>query len=316
MALSHRSWANDAVLNAVSGGSRVLRKGERGIHIERLQQVLTGLEFPTFDPKGAYSDGTATALSQFKEYYYFYFTLPGTDGSTVDKYCIDKIDDALRGRLQSLKQATPVAGSRLAAAVSSLPTVRRWLAAALAACNLGTQMLNKQLQLNLENDKHTNVLSAFYLHFRLSLIKDKFLIPALLPYNIDDKLIRHATPVDILNIKSVLSRIERATHLPTARLFREAPDHGTDIASTPVGSPILLHPPFAGRQIESICWIIIHESVHFVLGTPSHHSAGSNPYAHLALYTSLNAGQCKTNPDCFTHFARQMEKGTPQLTPW
>lgn len=316
MTLSHASWANDAVLNAVSNGSRVLRRGERGVHIERLQEILTRLEFPTFDPKGAYSEGTATALNQFKEYYYFYFTLPGTDGSSVDSYCINRVDDALQGRLKSFKDTKPVAGSRLAAAVNSLPTVRRWLTAALAGCNVGSQILNKQRQLNLDTNGDANVLGAFYLHFRLSLIKDKFLLPAFLPYNIDGKLIRQATAQDIKSIRDILSRIERATHLPSAKLFREAPAHNGDIASTPVGGPILLHPPFAGRQIESICWIIIHELVHFVLGTASHHSSTRNPYAHLALYTSLSAGQCQTNPDCFTHFARQLERGAPQLTPW
>jgi hypothetical protein len=306
------------VLQEVSNGNRVLKRGESGTHIALVQIALTRLEFPAFDIPGAYSSGTKTAVAKFIDYYFFYFAYTDESGETMDRSFIDTLDRALNGQLRW--HPTPpsaVSGSRLEAAAACLPATRSWVDKAVTSCALAERLVKGVERINMGNAEHTNLMAAFYLHFRLSLIKDAFLIPAFLPYNIQSALIKFARLDQISHITGTLKKLLIKLAQPASNIYVEVGPHPTEpgaIASCAFGAQrINLHPPFVGRSADSISWITIHELVHMFINSP--HDA-AHPYAHVASYLTLTAGQCQNNPDCYAHFATQMIKGRPQLTPW
>jgi hypothetical protein len=316
--LTHPLLSGNAVLQDVSAGRRVLRKGESGAHIGVVQIALTRLEFPPFDIPGSYSSGTQTAAANFIDYYIFYFAYGDDTGATMDSWFIDTLDKALNGQLRwQPKQQDVVPGERLQAAAQCLPATRLWVDRAVAVCALAENLVKGTQTLNMANAEQTNLLAAFYLHFRLSLIKDSFLIPAFLPYNIQLALIKVARREQIAHIAGTFKKMQTKLTQTADNIYVEAGPHPTvpnAIASCDVGfRRINLHPPFAGRSSDSISWITVHELVHMFIRSP-HDDA--HPYAVNPAYLTLTAVQCQNNPDCYAHFAAQMVKGRPQLTPW
>jgi hypothetical protein len=319
MTLQHLVFQSDAILNNVSNGARKLRKGERGLHIERLQAALTTAEFPTFDPKGSYSSGTETAIAKFRDYFYFHFYDKDQSGLVVDSEFINNLDKALRRQIQPVRMSRPkaVAGNRGQAAAACIPQMQSWASAALSYCSEAKKFAGRTAHVDMGNSKHINILSAFYLHFRLSVIKDSFLIPAFLPFNMPASQIKIATVADIQKVEATLTKMQAKLKQPPTTIFKVAGNHPTDpgaLASASFGAiSIDLHPPMEGRIADSICWIIIHEMVHLFINSP-HDKA--HPYAHNPDYLALTAAQCANNPDCYAHFCTQAIKGEPQMTPW
>lgn len=316
--LTNPLLSGNAVLQDVSAGRRVLRKGESGSHIGLVQAALTRLEFPPFDIPGAYSSGTQTAAANFIDYYFFYFAYGDQTGATMDASFIDTLDRALNGQLRwQPRQPDVVAGARLQAAAQCLPATRVWVDKAVAGCTLAENLIKGTQSLSMGNADHVNVLAAFYLHFRLSLIKDSFLIPAFLPYSIQLGLIKVARREQIVHIVGTLKKMQTKLRQTADNIYVEAGPHPTQanaIASCDLGfRRINLHPPFAGRSSDSISWITVHELVHMFISSPHD---GAHPYAINPAYLTLSALQCQNNPDCYAHFAVQMVKGRPQLTPW
>lgn len=171
--------------------------------------------------------------------------------------------------------------------------------------------------IDLRDAEHTNLLAAYYLHFRLSLIKDSFLIPAFLPYNLQSVLIKVARVENVRHVLDILRKMQSKLRQSVDNIYREASEHPSvpaAPASCSFGGPrINLHPPFAGRSADSVSWITVHELVHMFVWSP--HDA-AHPYAFDPTYLTLSAERCLNNPDCYAHYVTQMAKKRPQMTPW
>jgi peptidoglycan hydrolase-like protein with peptidoglycan-binding domain len=302
---------------------RVFTKGNSSGGVAAVQDALMRAGFACFDPQGSYSSGTETTVKTFRDSFSFYFSpysKNNGNGLVVDDEFVQRLDDALNGKLTvHFGTFGLLKGSRFIAAETCLPMTRSWIDTSLVAIEVAGQLLLNRAQLNMQHASHANILTAFYLHFRLSLLSEKFLLPAFAPFNVPTRLVKVATMADLAVIANLFAKFRKTASQSAKQIFVESPPHPTipsALASASTGgSKIFLHPPFmpaGGRSKESIVWLTIHEMVH--LHIFSNHDR-SRPYTWDSDYMLLNAAQCKSNPDCFSHFATQIAKGEPQLTP-
>jgi peptidoglycan hydrolase-like protein with peptidoglycan-binding domain len=314
---------NAEIIDVVAG-KRTFKKGDRGGGIASLQDALMRAEFLCMDPLGSYSSGTETAVKEFRDFYGFYFSpykTSNSGGGVVDAEFIENLDSALQGTLtvNSGVKGT-IKGSRFQAAEKCLPILRTWIDASLMSIEFGGQILQNRSLLNMQDATHINVLSAFFLHFRLSLLSESFLMPAFVPFNIPLRNVKVATLNDLKPIMNLFVQFKRKTTQTAKQIYVESPPHKTvpeAIASASTGGKLInLHPPFmpvSGRTSDSIVWISIHEMTHLFVSSPHDRN---HPNATDADYMILNSAQCKSNPDSYAHFATQIVKKKPQLTPW
>jgi Putative peptidoglycan binding domain len=326
----------DRQIQSAFGNTAPMKENTIGTGVAVLRKALQVVGFePTLDLEDRFGVQTKIQIEDFQSLY----DLP-IDG-TVGKKTLQKLDDILEGRQPKkirkivLPNVPGVVGRDFA--LKYLDETTFWVKEAIRICDSAESLTVPRIT-GLYSEAEIVASNAFLFHFRVlvderaaeSRRRWKFKETLFLDQNSGDEVKQH-----INKVKNVFLIVDKKL-ADAATIFLS--DDTNRIAWTPEKAqraPNVDEIKFSrtvfvektqltpnGMDPLSASWVTVHEMIHLVLDTASHHTYGANNvplthgYTRTDQYYKAGWQDCRNNPDSFASLAYHARFKRPIFGPY